>query len=102
MDPSRSFTLTTASESQCSLTYCWILLLIALIKCVSIHYLLKHFYSVLVSFGMLHLYSFLSYFEKGTMDTIRLPRGSMACILKKMKDFWVEVSEFGLGTQASI
>ena len=36
------------------------------------------------------------------MDTIRLPRGSMAPVLKKMKDFWVEVSEFGLGSQASV
>ena len=48
------------------------------------------------------LYSFLSYFEKGTIDTIRLPRGSMAHIRKKMKDFWVEVSEFGLGSQAEV
>ena len=78
------------------------MLLIALIKRVSVHYLLKHFCSVLASFGTLHLYSFLSYFEKGTMDTIRLPRGSMAPVLKKMKDFWVEVSEFGLGSQASV
>ena len=43
MDPSRSFTLTPASESWCFLTYCWILLLIALIKCVSIHCLFETF-----------------------------------------------------------
>lgn len=48
------------------------------------------------------LYSFLSHFEKGTIDTIRLPRSSMAQIYKKAKDFWVEVSEFGLGSQASV
>lgn len=48
------------------------------------------------------LYSFLSYFEKGTIDTIRLPRASMAHMHKKMKGFWVEVSEFGLGSQAAI